>query len=357
MRVAIPGHYASVLGGIGTYARLLTEAVAAGAPAGSSVICPEPRQPEAIGRIASSRGGLHRMAWEQLSLPRKVRRADLVHLCDSRPLVLSRRPFVATVHDVSYLERPEWFPRSAARYKTLMLDALLAARPSALVLDSEYGRDELLRFRPRAERFELHVIRPGLGQPSGQGPIEPGAGVDERGADTAPYFLTVGAIEPRKNHLTLLRAFRVARAAGLELRWRVVGPPGHLSAPILAQLNAEPAVDVTGWMTPVELERSFRGATFLAAPSILEGFGFPPLEAMARGIPVACSAGGVWDETIGDAALRTAPTDVGAWTEALLKLASAPGLRSELAARGSAVAATMTWSRAATGCWELYRSV
>src|SRR5437660_4429338 len=212
MRVAIPGHYASVLGGIGTYARLLKEAVAMAAPVGSSVICPEPRQSEAIGRIASSRGGLQRMAWEQLSLPRKVRRADVVHLCDSRPLLFSRRPFVATIHDVSYLERPEWFPRAAARYKAMMLDGLLAAGPAALVFDSEYGRDELLRFRPRAARFGLHVIRPGLGQPTGS--------VDPLGGDEpAPggFFLTVGAIEPRKNHLTLLRAFRAARAAGLDL--------------------------------------------------------------------------------------------------------------------------------------------
>ena len=72
---------------------------------------------------------------------------------------------VATDIDVSYLERPEWFPRSAARYKTMMLDALLAGRPSALVFDSIYGRDELLRFRPRAARFDLRVVRPGLRPP------------------------------------------------------------------------------------------------------------------------------------------------------------------------------------------------
>jgi glycosyltransferase involved in cell wall biosynthesis len=116
-------------------------------------------------------------------------------------------------------------------------------------------------------------------------------------------------------------------------------------------------VDVTGWVSAVELERSFRGATFLAAPSILEGFGFPPLEAMARGIPVACSAGGVWDETIGDAALRTPPTDVGGWTDALMTLASDAGLRSELTARGNPVAARMTWRETAADCWELYQGI
>jgi glycosyltransferase involved in cell wall biosynthesis len=357
MRVAVPGHYANVLGGIGTYATLLTEALRANAPGGGSVIVPEPAQPEAVGQIASTGGGLRRMVWEQIALPRRVAPADVVHLCDSRPLLLSRRPFVATIHDVSYLERPEWFPRSAARYKTLMLDALLALKPAALVFDSVYGRDELLRFRPRAARFDLRVIRPGL-RPPLNGSV-PGATARERDSTNGsePYFLTVGVLEPRKNHLTLLRAFKAARAAGLKLRWRVVGPSGHLSGPILGALHAQLGVDVLGWVDQPTLERCFRGATFLAAPSILEGFGFPPLEAMARGVPVACSRGGVWDETVGNAALRPEATDVAEWTDALLSLSSDEGLRSELRARGSAAAAAASWQDAAAECWRIYGSI
>jgi glycosyltransferase involved in cell wall biosynthesis len=355
MRVAIPGHYANVLGGIGTYAAHLTDAVAANAPNSGSVIAPQPRQPEAVGQIASPGGGLRRMVWEQLALPRKVAPADVVHLCDSRPLLLSRRPFVATIHDVSYLERPEWFPRSAARYKTLMLDALLASRPSALVFDSIYGRDELLRFRPRATGFDLRVIRPGLRPPVNGGAPAPPASVSANGSE--PYFLTVGVLEPRKNHLTLLRAFRAARAAGLTLRWRVVGPSGHLSGPILGALHAEPGVDVLGWVDQPTLERCFRDAMFLTAPSILEGFGFPPLEAMARGVPVACSRGGVWDETVGDAALRPEATDVAEWTDALLSLSSDEQLRADLRARGSAAAGAASWEEAAAACWRIYESI
>jgi glycosyltransferase involved in cell wall biosynthesis len=353
MRVAIPGHYANVLGGIGTYAALLTEAVTASAPSGGSVIAPQPRQPDAVGQIASPGGGLRRMVWEQVALPRRVSTADVIHLCDIRPLLLSRRPFVATVHDVSFLERPEWFPRSVARYKTVMLDALLAVRPSALVFDSFYGRDELLRFRPRAERLDLRVIRPGLRR----GVVDDGGDPAAQGNRSEAYFLTVGVIEPRKNHLTFLRAFRAARAAGLKLRWRVVGPPGHLSGPILEALHAEPAVDVLGWVDQQALERCFRDAMFLAAPSLLEGFGFPPLEAMARGVPVACSRGGVWDETVGGAALRPEPVDVAEWTTALLSLASDEQLRSDLRARGQAAAAAASWEQAAAACWRLYLSL
>ena len=297
------------------------------------------------------------MAWEQLALPRKVSSADVVHLCDSRPLLLSRRPFVATIHDVSFLERPDWFPRSAATYKTLMLDALLATKPSALVFDSVYGRDELLRFRPHAARFDLRVIRPGLRPPSVEGGAQTAGERPEHRAGPESYFLTVGVIAPSKNHLTLLRAFRAARAAGLSLRWRVVGPPGHLSGPIVGALAAEPAVDVLGWVSQQTLERCFRGASFLVAPSILEGFGFPPLEAMARGVPVACSRGGVWDETVGDAALRPEPHDVSAWTDALLSLASDEQLRSQLRTRGFAAAAAASWEEAATACWQIYLSL
>ncbi len=167
----------------------------------------------------------------------------------------------------------------------------------------------------------------------------------------------MGAIEPRKNHLMLLRAFRAARSEGLTLRWRVVGPPGHLAGPILKALEAEPAVDVLGWVSPIELERCFRNSAFLAAPSILEGFGFPPLEAMARGVPVACSEGGVWDETVGDAALRPSADRPGEWARALLALASDDRRRSELRARGYEVASATTWEQAGATCWELYGSV
>jgi glycosyltransferase involved in cell wall biosynthesis len=242
-----------------------------------------------------------------------------------------------------------------------MLDALLALRPSALVFDSMYGRDELLRFRPGAARFDLRVIRPGFRPPPPENDLRlgderaPAAGLTPTG--TEPYFLTVGVVEPRKNHLTLLRAFQAARAKGFPLRWKVIGPAGHLSAPILEALHAEPAVDVLGWVQQRTLERCFRGAMFLAAPSLLEGFGFLPLEAMARGVPVACSRGGVWGETVGDAALRPAATDVAEWTDALLSLASNDQLRAELRSRGSAAAMAASWEEAAAACWDIYRSL
>ena len=101
-----------------------------------------------------------------------------------------------------------------------------------------------------------------------------------------------------------------------------MGAVGQCSDDIVAALRTEPAVDVLGHVPNDELDRLYRGAKFLAMPSHAEGFGFPPLEAMARGVPTVCSAGSALDETVGDAAVRVDADDRDGWTEALRRLAS-----------------------------------
>ena len=143
------------------------------------------------------------------------------------------------------------------------------------------------------------MIYPGLAA----GPGEPAA--DE---DREPYFLTLATFEPRKNHLGLLRALRLARERGLSLRWKVAGIEGYGSREILSRLRREEGVDVLGRVSNANRERLYRGARFFAFPSHAEGFGFPPLEAMARGVPTICATGTAMDETVGAAALDWRPT-------------------------------------------------
>src|SRR5439155_22157762 len=92
--------------------------------------------------------------------------AHVVHLSDARAILASRTPFVMTVHDVSYLDNPEWFSPGAARYKRAMLAAALRRRPAAIVCDSAYGRARLLAHHPEAARFVLEVIPPGVAPPA-----------------------------------------------------------------------------------------------------------------------------------------------------------------------------------------------
>jgi alpha-1,3-rhamnosyl/mannosyltransferase len=270
---------------------------------------------------------------------------------DSRPLLVSDTPFILTVHDVSYLDHPEWFPPWAVRYKRAMLGRALAKGPAAIICDSEHSRGRLLEHRPEAGSSDVRVIHPGISRPEPPPAELPSAGGGR------PYFVTVAVVEPRKNHLTLLEAFRRARARGLELDWRIVGEPGHLSRPIIEALARADGVHVQGQLPPAEVEAVYAGARFAVTPSLAEGFGFPPLEAMARGVPLACSRGTALDETIGDNALRVEALDVDGWCEALLLLAGSEAERARLAQAGLTRVKAFEWSTTATRVMELYEAV
>lgn len=317
----------------------LVPALRAAMPAGSELVVAEPHAAARSGlrRIGATRGGLARLRHEQVALARLARQADTVHLCDSRALLASRTPFVLTVHDVSFLDHPEWFSPTAARYKATMLTLALAKKPRAVICDSRYTMGRLLVHHPRHEH-RVRVVHPGVAAP----PPVAGEPHPEAGA----YFVTIGAIEPRKNHLTLLRAFTAARRQGFDLRWKVAGAPGHRAEPILRELRAAGGVDVLGWLPRPELEKLLRGACFAATPSLLEGFGYPPLEAMARAIAVICATGTALDETAGDAALRVPALDVSGWVHGLEQMADVR-VRTSRAQKGPVQAARFDWATTA----------
>jgi glycosyltransferase involved in cell wall biosynthesis len=286
-----------------------------------------------------------RLLYEQLYLPVVARRADLVHLCDHRPLLLSGQRFLLTVHDVFFLDHPEWFPAATVRYRRAMLSAAIRKQPAAVVCVSHYTRERLLAHYPQAEGSHVVVIHPG---------IEPADPRENTEPDSDPYFLTVAMIEPRKNHLGLLEALRLARGDGLELRWKVVGAIGQCADETVAALRREPGVDVLGHVPDDQLDRLYRGALFHALPSHAEGFGFPPLEAMARGIPTVCSTGSALDETVGDAALRVPPDDRARWAKALQLLASDAEKRGRLRALGQRRVASLRLDEAARAYVSAY---
>jgi glycosyltransferase involved in cell wall biosynthesis len=289
---------------------------------------------------------LSRLGYEQLYLPFIARGADLVHLSDSRHPLLMNQRFLLTVADVFVCDHPEWFPSETVRYRRAMLSAAMCKHPAVIVCISNYTRERLQAHYPETARSRVVVIHPG---------IEP-TPADGAQPETEPYFLSVGVIEPRKNHLGLLDAFKLARGSGLQLRWKVAGAPGRGSREAVAALRAEPAVDVLGHVPADKLDRLYRGARFLAMPSHAEGFGFPPLEAMVRGIPTVCSAGSALDESVGDAALRVAANDRQGWAEALLHLASDSADRRRLRELGLRRVAGFRLEDAASSYVAAYRA-
>lgn len=294
-------------------------------------------------------GRIRRALNSQLAVSRRARGVDLVHMIDHRAPYLSSRRFSITVHDVTFLDHPAWYPRHVAAYKRHTLTLSLRRRPALIVCYSHDTRERLRHHHPEIPDERVRVIYAGVSPaPPPPAPAPP---------PPEPYFLTVSAVEPRKNHLGLLRAFQRARAEGLNLQWRIVGGPQYGGESIMEQLREQPGVEVLGRVGDAKLEALYRQAAFVALPSWAEGFGYPPLEAMAREVPVVCSTGSGLDETAGDAALRVPPDDLDGWATALLRLAGDGELRRGLVARGRAQVQRFGWQECAVRHLEAFRQV
>ena len=342
-------------GGIARVGRDLAAALSRALPDGDELLIAgslEGMQPRGnvrqARRVGTQRGRVARVLSDQLTVGRAARGVDLVHMPDAKAPLLSRRPFVLTLHDLFFLDYPEWFPLAVGQYKRRLLTLSLQRGPTAIVCVSEHTARRLRAHHPAAyARYPVEVIHPGVQWP-------PTARQGHSEDDQEPYFLTVSAIEPRKNHLGLLSAFQAARRQGLNLRWKVVGRPQYAGEPIVGVLSRAEGVDLLGRVEQEELERLYQSARFVATPSFAEGFGFPPLEAMARGVPVVCASGSALDETVGEAALRIAPEDEIGWARALRELATNAELRQRLIGAGEANARRFSWDRAAKAHLELF---
>jgi glycosyltransferase involved in cell wall biosynthesis len=274
---------------------------------------------------------------------------DLFHYTDFVYPPVRRAPFVATIFDASFAVDDSFHgPRQSA---------ILRARAEGIV----HGARVVLA--PSTFAAAEIVLR--LGAHPSRVFVTP-LGVDHRrsspappGASAPPFLLTVGTLEPRKNHRLALDAFERLRAKGFPHRWVVVGRKGWLFEPFLERLARSPVrddVELRGEVGEEELEALYAGASLLLYPSLYEGFGLPPLEAMARGTPVLTSTAAAIPETVGDAALLVDARDADAIAGGLVRLAEDPLLCGDLATRGRLRAASFTPARTASAAMRAFRA-
>jgi alpha-1,3-rhamnosyl/mannosyltransferase len=282
------------------------------------------------------RGLIRELLWYPFGLPRRAGTvgADVLHC--PRPLAPPRRvpvPVVLTINDGIPWDHPEWLTRAHALHARLVLTP--AARAARLVLvPSAHTRERVLA-NVRGLREDRVVVTPYGVDPR----FTPGPG-PERG----PYLLAVGTLQPRKNLEAALRAFE--RLDG-EHRLVVVGARGWHDEALLARVQRSPAaarIELRGRVGDDELLALYRGAACLLYPSRAEGFGFPPLEAMACGTPVVCTAAGSLPEVTGDAALIVDPDDDAGLALAVRRVLADPATWREA---GLARAARFSWTRCA----------
>ena len=172
------------------------------------------------------------------------------------------------------------------------------------------------------------------------------------------YVLAVGTAEPRKDLPGLVGAFDRLAGGHPELALVLAGPDGWGTAALdsaVAQAIHRNRIVRTGWVDDRILDGLLAGAALLAYPSVYEGFGFPPLQAMAAGVPVVATRAGALPEVLGDAALLVPVGQPDVLADALARVLDDPVVAASLVAKGRLRAAGFTWDRCAQGLVELYR--
>ena len=380
------------LTGVGPYTFELARALAEASPADEfelaypsfcpAVNLPAARVPPNLRAARVEVGALTRRWW-LVGLPRHARRRrlSLFHGTNYDIPLRAPCPTVLTIHDLSVFSHARThLPRHARRQRLRL--SLMARAATEIVTPTEAVRREVLElFRAvDPERVTaIHEAPRAIFRPL---PRDEAGGTLRRLGVEGDFVLAVGTVEPRKNLTTLLRAFeevarardgehgRVGRSRGRadpsrgrddrsrRLTLVVAGREGWLTGDLRAQVEASPArglIRFTGYVSDEDLRALYSSCLAFVYPSVYEGFGLPPVEAMGCGAPVVASRIAAHAEVLGEeAALLVDPADAAGMARAITNLIADETLRRRLSEAGRQRAARLTWARAARETLEVY---
>ena len=352
--------FGPVPGGIGRYVGALARHLPAVAgDAGGSVRWITGRHPP--GRLAAAGldprattalalpGRVATRAWVRLRRPRLPGRLlaalDLVHATSAAVPPAPGHALVATVHDLGFHHHPETYPPAGRRFHERATRIVVAEAARVLVPSAATAADLADLYGLEPARVAVVPLGVELPEPD---PAPARRLLDQLGV-RGPFLLAVGTLEPRKNLRRLLAAFAAVSGELPDHQLVVAGPVGWGPA-----LRPTDRARLAGPVGDDVLHGLYAAADGLAYPSLYEGFGLPPLEAMAHGTPVLAGDRSSLPEVVGDAALLVDPTDQDAIAAGLLRLAGDQELRARLAAAGPPRAARFTWPATAAATWSAY---
>lgn len=280
----------------------------------------------------------------------------LVHSPAGYGPVFARAKHLVTIHDLTAITHPEWHaPRTQGFFHRMIPASILNA--DRIVCDSDWTRAQLLE-RYAVEPSRAETVHLSVSPHFGPVPRERALGhLARRFSLEPPFVLHVGTLEPRKNHVTLVAAFERLRRAGFPGTLVLVGPDGWRFEPILARIESSPeraAIRRLAEAGDEDLLALYSACAVFAFPSLDEGFGLPPLEAMACGAACVTSAGNSLGEVTADGAEHVPAEDAEALSGALVTLWRDEGRRASLAARGRARAAHFTPERWIARMFAIY---
>lgn len=289
------------------------------------------------------------------AIPAAVRRyrSDVLHVSYVAPPKAACQT-VVTVHDLSYLVYPDSVSVRTRIILTTLVPLSVRRAARVIAVSDHTKRDLVARYRLPPDRIAViyeaaspafHRLPAGAPQPLPRGVAE-------------PFILAVGNLEPRKNLVRLIDAFaELARDSLTSAQLVIVGRARARAKDVFdsAQANAlKSRVVFTGFITDAELNLLYNRAALFVYPSLYEGFGLPPIEAMSCGCPVVASNASALPEVLGDAAILVDPLSVPAIAQAMREVLTSPELARTLADKGLRHAARFSWQKAAAQTREVY---
>ena len=370
-----PGHVAinavfldPPMGGIETYLRELCRCLLARPeaprltvflnPAGHAKLATEPwaQEAELVACPTVGRAGLRAVGeLTAVGVLADRRRAEVIHSVAMTGPLACRARRVVTVPDTIWITHPE----DTLTHRLWRAIVPVVAKRAQRVVAISHAAGEDLRRDLHVPAAKLDVVPLGYGSPVS---IAPTAGAELRarlGLGPGPIVLNVGQKKPHRNLELLIGAMVAVREAVPDAQLVLPGPPNAEAEAALrtlaASLGLDGAVTIPGFVDAADLEGLYAEATAFALPSLVEGFGLPVLEAMVRGLPVACSRDSAPGEVAGSAGLLVDPTSEADIAGATVRLLTDAELRDRLSAAGKERAAGYTWERCADETLEVYR--
>lgn len=293
---------------------------------------------ERVGRSSSH-------LWEQIELPLYVRRhyrgALLVNFAGLSPIIYKN--CVTTIHDLSFLENPQWFSRGYRWWYRLMTP-LSARRARRIITVSEFSKGEIIKHLGIAsEKILVAYNAVADDMPVGQSP------------DVENYVLAVSSIDPRKNLSRLLEAFKLMERSDVQLV--VVGARNKVFAEVDGLESTDSRIHFVGYLDSEALAACYANARLFVYPSLYEGFGIPVLEAMHFGCPVLLSDIPPFHEVAGDSALYCNPLDVQSIARQMERMLDDDSLCNRFVEQGRERCKRFSWSSSAAKIYEMLRTL
>jgi glycosyltransferase involved in cell wall biosynthesis len=314
---------------------------------------------QSVSRLPTRRPAA-RILWEQFAGPLVALRQklDLWHaMVNVQPLALTC-PAVVTIQDLSFMVYPESFHGSKRRYNRLFV-RLTARRANHIIAISQSTKDDIVRhFGVPSDK--VTVVYMGVDDEFHPLPAHSVDAFREKKGLPPEFILYVGTIEPRKNLARLIRSFALLRKAGLSHHLIIGGGKGWMYDQVFAVVQEEGLQDCVhfpGFIAQEELAWWYNAADLFVYPSLYEGFGIPPLEAMACGTPVVVSNVSSLPEVVGDTGETVNPESIDEIAEAMRRLVVQREQHEARRAAGLARARTFSWQRAAFETTRVYHRV